>query len=217
MCVRLAILGMALVVAAAPAAACSPIVPLSILYSGPTVGAMVIGAGAGLALVVAVKCGLFATLCRELHPARAAGLMFLANAATTVLGVAIALGPASGGGLFTLPVVIWAAIRTSNHLDRRRGVAGGLIGLFFLSCVLWAVAEYAGGAGGSSAAYWGLKFAYTACAVAVGFVMTAAWEAYLVQRWSLLPATARRVPRPERRPRLDRALGRAARAERDRP
>jgi hypothetical protein len=82
-CVRLAILGMALVVAAAPAAACSPIVPLSILYSGPTVGAIVIGAGAGLALVVAVKCGLFAALCRDVHPVRAAGLMFLANAATT--------------------------------------------------------------------------------------------------------------------------------------
>lgn len=174
----------ALLVFARPAAACSPIVSLTFLYTGPTMGAIALGAGLGLALVVAVKCGTFAVLYKDIRPARAAALMFVANIVTALLGLGIALIPASGGPLIVLlPFVIWLAMCTARHLDRKGPVAAVLVALFVLSFFLWGLAEATWSS--SAAAFWGLKVAYTACAVTFGFVMTAAWEAYLVHKWSL--------------------------------
>jgi hypothetical protein len=205
---RRGILAAILVLGAQPAMACSPIVPLSILYSGPTIGAMVLGAGAGLALVIAVKCGVFAALCRQLHPTRAMSLMLLANGVTTILGIVLAVAPASGGPLLvvTVPVVVWMSIRAADSLEHRPYVAGALIALFLLSFHIWGLAEYAGGASHPGAAYWGLKFAYTACAVTVSFVMTASWEAYLVRKWTMPRARPARVGAGRRRPRIAPAL-----------
>jgi hypothetical protein len=154
-----------------------------------------------MAAVVALKCGVFATMCRSLPFGRAAILMLLANGATTLLGIALALGAAVPFLLLVvaLPLVIWAAVRTASHLEKPAGVAAALVTLFIASFLLWGFSQAAGEGRTNVPAYWVLKFAYAACALTVSFVMTAAWEAHLLGGWALQRGPRRRARSAGRR------------------
>jgi len=180
--------------------ACEPVVPLFQLLAGSNIAgsAALTGSVIWLLAAVAIKCGTFAALERQLPKGRAIWLMLVANVVSTIPGVLIALCAGSSTGIGTLLAL--AVIFTLGLIVERRmaglpenkwwlpKTAGAMTLAFFAfvcaAYVLYFLAEMVLNGAGSYSGYWLFKFLFVTLVASTGIVISAVLEECIIARLS---------------------------------
>lgn len=176
-----------------PAEACSPVIPMILLFSGPAL--WVSGSALGLLLAVGVKTIAFVRLEKRLKWFHAAWLMVAANLFSTVMGILMSTIAFSApvGILVTLPLaalLTLPACRRLKHVSRdhpsawarrlgKMGVLWVVLGMF-LSLLLMAFAASVGAT--HLPLYWVLKVLCVTVGLTIAMGLTTFWEEWVVAR-----------------------------------
>ena len=180
--------GLALFGAPVPALACEPIVPFIKAVGGPGV---LTGAFAVLGAVVLLKSAVFARFQKTLSFSTALSWMLAATVLTSIFGVVITAMIGRGGALLIGVPIVWglcllpakrlivAAPLTPfarfTPMELAFGMTAGLVLSYFLFGVSSMVQDSA-----NAALYWVVKIAAVYVALAIGVVLTALWEEWVV-------------------------------------
>jgi len=169
---------------------CEPILPLAQVVGGP--GYLLFSFWALLGAVF-LKAAIFSQLQHGLPKIQAAWYMLIANALTTLIGLAVMMVFAIPTFLPVTLVGVWAVSRvpagrfvkvTKNRFIQRLGSIG--VSLALVGLLLVSIATFAAGQGAAAAErltlYWLLKLLYVYCALTVSLLLTTFWEAWLISK-----------------------------------
>jgi hypothetical protein len=189
------ILVLALLMVAACAHACEPVVPF-IQTVAPWLA--LAGSAIVLAAAVVVKSALFAAFERRLPRLRAAWRMFLGNILTSVVGFLVA-GMIGSGPIWIIgvPVVFFLSWLPSRRLvseapvawlarTSRAGIAAIMTVALLASCILFAVSQGAITTH-HMVLYWTIKAVAIFLALLASVTLTTVWEEWVIWRLSSRP------------------------------
>jgi hypothetical protein len=163
-----------------PVRACEPIVPLIMLFGGPSLFARTLFWMGG---AVAIKCAAFALLERDLRRNEAIRFMIVANVVSTSIGILLAA---------VLPLAILISLIPARRLLSHPVFAGVqwakpwklavlLILALPVTSVLFFMAQDVMGQR-EFTMYWLLKFSYVVIALSISMFLTASWEEWTIAR-----------------------------------
>jgi len=186
------VIALALLSAPFPAAACEPVVPFVKAIGGPGVLGL---AFLVLGTVVLVKSATFARFQTKISFTKALLWMLVANVFTSIIGVIVPAMIDSGAAMFIAVPLVWAvcllpaqrliAAAPVSHLTRFTPgqVAFGIMLVLVFSYLLLLISRTVHDSAGFTS-YWLFKLPTIYLALAVGLVLTAFLEEWIVWRLS---------------------------------
>jgi len=173
----------------AVAKACEPIIPLLVVFSGPSLlPSFLLHSGIVLTGAVALKCGVFVFYERSLPITQGVLFMLAANIVSTIVGVLVGVSVANPVVLITLPMLYVMTVFPARRLQRVSGIPNWSkmsprgLALLFIACLFASYFFFAAASSlaGSSKAYWLAKLAYLFPALFISIGLTTLWEESVV-------------------------------------
>jgi len=179
--VRILCFALFLIITAGPAYACTPAVPLVVLFSLPLFS---------LVGVIFVKAMMFAVFDKSLPNFTAFGLMVVGNLFSSVIGLVLLLGtiPFLIIVLFLLVYAVsvrpaqrfieynpWGLMKKTSPKLLAALITVAYVGVFFLFSFAMQAKEHS-----SYLLYWVLKYCYVLIAVSISIFLTTFWEEYVI-------------------------------------
>ena len=169
--------------------ACEPIVPLGVLFGGPSFLGILTSSLGGLFIVIGVKCLVFPLFEKRIPWQEAMIFMFLANLVSTFVGFLVSFPFWIPAGIlvfvFIYPLCFFPAARIRTVFGWEDfspwAVGSFLLFLFFLATGLYFLAHDALDSG-LSFRYWLLKLGYVFVGFAVGMGLTTIYEEWIVSK-----------------------------------